>query len=324
MMTPLARVALAVILAALPVAGALAQTYPAKAIRVVVPFAPGGTSDIIGRTLGQRLSEAWKQPVIMDNRAGVAGSLGASIAAKSPPDGYTLLVGNVGPVAVNPQIYKAVEYDSIRDFTPITLAVTAPQIVVVHPSVPAKTFKEFNALVTRQKGNLTYGSSGPGSISHLCAELYKRMTKTDMLHVPFKASAFITTAVLAGEIDLVFSDMAVVLPHVQAGRLRALAVTGPKQTPLVPGIPTVSESGVPGFNMTSWWGMFGPAGMPRPIVNQLNTELVRILKTPEVHKTFATLGVDAANSTPEELAALVKAEVPKYAKLISEIGIPKQ
>jgi tripartite-type tricarboxylate transporter receptor subunit TctC len=324
MKTPLARITLAAILAAVPVAGVLAQTYPAKTIRVVVPFAPGGTSDIIGRTLGLRLSEAWKQPVIMDNRAGVAGSLGASIAAKSPPDGYTLLVGNVGPVAVNPQIYKAVEYDSIRDFTPITLAVTAPQIVVVHPSVPAKTFKEFNALVRAQKGNLTYGSSGPGSISHLSAELYKRMTKTDMLHVPFKASAFITTAVIAGEIDAVFSDMAVVLPHVQAGRLRALAVTGLKQTPLVPGIPTVSESGVPGFNMTSWWGMFGPAGMPRPIVNQLNTELVRILKTPEVHKTFATLGVDAANSTPEELAALVKAEVPKYAKLIAEIGIPKQ
>jgi len=324
MRTPLARIALAVTLAALPVSGAFAQAYPSKAIRVVVPFAPGGTSDIIGRTLGLRLSEAWKQPVIMDNRAGVAGSLGASIAAKSPPDGYTLLVGNVGPIAVNPQIYKAVEYDSIRDFTPITLAVTAPQIVVVHPSVPAKTFKEFNALVQRQKGNLNYGSSGPGSISHLCAELYKRMTKSDMLHVPFKASAFITTAVVSGEIDVVFSDMAVVLPHVQAGRLRALAVTGPKQTPLVPGIPTVSESGVPGFNMTSWWGMFGPAGMPRPIVNQLNTELVRILKTPEVHKTFATLGVDAANSTPEELAALVKAEVPKYAKLIAEIGIPKQ
>ena len=309
---------------ALAPAATPAQEYPAKAIRMVVPFAPGGTSDIIGRTLGQRLSEAWKQPVIMDNRAGVAGSLGASIAAKSPPDGYTLLVGNVGPVAVNPQIYKAVEYDSIRDFTPITLAVTAPQIVVVHPSVPAKTFKEFNALVQRQKGNLNYGSSGPGSISHLCAELYKRMTKSDMLHVPFKASAFITTAVLAGEIDLVFSDMAVVLPHVQAGRLRALAVTGPKQTPLVPGIPTVSESGVPGFNMTSWWGMFGPAGVPQPVVTRLNTELVRILKLPEVQKTFATLGVDAATSTPEELGALVRSEVPKYAKLISEIGIPKQ
>jgi tripartite-type tricarboxylate transporter receptor subunit TctC len=301
-----------------------AQTYPTKAIRVVVPFAPGGTSDIIGRTLGVPLSKAVGQPVVMDNRAGVAGSLGASIAAKSPPDGYTLLVGNVGPIAINNQVYKAVGYDSLRDFTPITLAVTAPQIVVVHPSVPAKTFKEFNAVVKSQKGKMTYGSSGPGSISHLCAELYKRMTKTDMLHVPFKASAFITTAVLAGEIDAVFSDMAVVLPHVQAGRLRALAVTGPKPTPLVPGLPTVADSGVPGFNMTSWWGMFGPAGIPQPIVTRLNTELTRILKTPEVQKTFATLGVDAATSTPEELAALVKAEVPKYAKLISEIGIPKQ
>ncbi|HSF21416.1 MAG TPA: tripartite tricarboxylate transporter substrate binding protein [Burkholderiales bacterium] len=324
MRRPLASVALAVSLVALPVAGALAQAYPAKAIRVVVPFAPGGTSDIIGRTLGQRLSDAWKQPVIMDNRAGVAGSLGASIAAKSPPDGYTLLVGNVGPIAINNQIYTAVGYDSLKDFTPITLAVTAPQIVVVHPSVPAKTFKEFNALVRKQKGNITYGSSGPGSISHLSAELYKRMTKTDMLHVPFKASAFITTALLGGEIDVVFSDMAVVLPHVQAGRLRALAVTGPKPTPLVPGLPTVSESGVPGFVMTSWWGMFGPAGVPQPIVTQLNKELTRILRTAEVQKTFATLGVDAATSTPEELAALVKSEVPKYAKLIAEIGIPKQ
>jgi tripartite-type tricarboxylate transporter receptor subunit TctC len=317
----LTSIALSVLLAPSLAAG---QAYPAKAIRVVVPFAPGGTSDIIGRTLGQRLSEAWKQPVIMDNRAGVAGSLGASIAAKSAPDGYTLLVGNVGPIAVNNQIYKAVEYDSLKDFTPITLAVTAPQIVVVHPSVPAKTFKEFNALVKNQKGNITYGSSGPGSISHLSAELYKRMTKTDMLHVPFKASAFITTALLSGEIDAVFSDMAVVLPHVQAGRLRALAVTGPKPTPLVPGVPTVSESGVPGFNMTSWWGMFGPAGLPQPVVTRLNTELVRILKLPDVQKTFATLGVDAATSTPEELAALVKSEVPKYAKLIQEIGIPKQ
>jgi tripartite-type tricarboxylate transporter receptor subunit TctC len=317
----LGSIAVAVLLAPSLAAG---QAYPSKAIRVVVPFAPGGTSDIIGRTLGQRLSEAWMQPVIMDNRAGVAGSLGAGIAAKSPPDGYTLLVGNVGPIAVNNQIYKAVEYDPISSFTPITLAVTAPQIVVVHPSVPAKSFKEFNALVKRQKGNINYGSSGPGSISHLSAELYKQMTGSDMLHVPFKASAFITTAVLAGEIDVVFSDMAVVLPHVQAGRLRALAVTGEKQTPLVPGLPTVAESGVPGFVMTSWWGMFGPAGIPQPIVTQLNTELTRILKTAEVQKTFATLGVDAATSTPQELSAMIKVEVAKYAKLIQKIGIPKQ
>jgi len=309
---------------ALVPATVLGQAYPSKAIRVVVPFAPGGTSDIIGRTLGQRLSEAWMQPVIMDNRAGVAGSLGAQIVVKSPADGYTLFVGNVGPIAINNQIYTSVTYDPVRDFTPITLAVTAPQIVVVHPSVPAKTLKEFTSLVRRHNGKITYGSSGPGSISHLSAELFKRMTKTDMLHVPFKASAFITTAVLGGEIDVVFSDMAVVLPHVQANRLRALAVTGPKQTPLVPGLPTVSESGVPGFEMTSWWGMFGPGGVPKPIVTQLNTELTRILRTPEVQKIFATLGVDAATSTPEQLSAMIKVEVAKYAKLIQEIGIPKQ
>lgn len=317
----LTGVALATLLAPNLAAG---QAYPAKAIRMVVPFAPGGTSDIIGRTLGQRLSEAWKQPVIMDNRAGVAGSLGTAVVVKSPPDGYTLLVGNVGPVAVNNQIYTAVTYDPIKDFTPITLAVTAPQIVVVHPSVPAKNMKEFQALVKRLPGKITYGSSGPGSISHLSAELYKQLTKTDMLHVPFKASAFITTALVGGEIDAVFSDMAVVLPHVQANRLRALAVTGPKPTPLVPGVPTVAESGVPGFSMTSWWGIFGPGGMPQPVVTQLNSELTRILRTAEVQKTFANLGVDAATSTPDELSAMVKTEVAKYGKLIQSIGIPKQ
>jgi len=302
----------------------LGQAYPAKAIRVVVPFPPGGTSDIIGRTLGQKLSEAWGQPVIMDNRAGVAGSIGAANAAKSPPDGYTLLVGNVGPVAINNSIYKSTGYDPLKDFAPITLAVTAPQIVVVHPSVPAKTFREFAALVKRNQGKINYGSSGPGSISHLSAELYKRMTKTDMLHVPFKGSALITIALLSGEVDVVFSDMAVVLPHVQAGKLRALAVTGPKPTPLVPGVPSVAESGVPGFNMTSWWGMLAPAGTPQPIVTRLNTELGRILRLADVRKTFATLGVDAATSTPEEFGGFIKTEVAKYTKLINELGIEKQ
>jgi len=302
----------------------LGQAYPSKAVRMVVPFAPGGTSDIIGRALGTRLSEAWMQPVITDNRVGVAGSLGAANAAKSPPDGYTLLVGNIGPVAINNSIYKSTGYDPLKDFTPITLAVTAPQLVVVHPSVPAKTFREFSALVKAHRGKITFGSSGPGSISHLSGELYKRMTKTDMLHVPFKASAFITTAVLGGEIDLVFSDMAVVLPHVQAGRLRALAVTGLKRTPLVPTMPTVAESGLPGFDMTSWWGVLGPAGLPQPIVTQLNSDLARILRLPDVQKNFATLGVDAATSTPEEFGNLIKAEVAKYTKLINDLGIEKQ
>jgi tripartite-type tricarboxylate transporter receptor subunit TctC len=178
--------------------------------------------------------------------------------------------------------------------------------------------------VKAHKGKITFGSSGPGSISHLSGELYKRVTKTDMLHVPYKSSAFITTAVLGGEIDVVFSDMAVVLPHVQAGRLRALAVTGLKPTPLVPGLPSVAESGLPGFEMTSWWGVLGPAGMPQPIVSRLNTELGRILRLAEVQKSFASLGVDAAASSPDEFVALIRTEVAKYAKLIQEIGIEKQ
>jgi tripartite-type tricarboxylate transporter receptor subunit TctC len=317
----LSGITLAVLLAPSLATG---QAYPSKAVRMVVPFAPGGTSDIIGRSLGQRLSEGWMQPVIMDNRVGVAGSLGAAYAAKQPPDGYTLLVGNIGPVAINSSIYKSVGYDPIKDFTPITLAVTAPQLVVVHPSVPAKTFKEFGALVKAHNGKITFGSSGPGSISHLAGELYKQMTRTDMLHVPFKASAFITTAVLGGEIDMVFSDMAVVLPHVQAGRLRALAVTSLKPSPLVPGMPSVAESGLPGFEMTSWWGVLGPAGLPQPIVTQLNSELTRILRAADLQKNFATLGVDATSSTPDEFSALIRSEVGKYAKLIEKIGIPKQ
>jgi tripartite-type tricarboxylate transporter receptor subunit TctC len=308
---------------ALAACAASAQTYPTKPIRMVVPFPPGGTSDVIGRTLGQKLSEAWGQPVVMDNRSGVAGSIGAAAAAKAPPDGYTLVVGNVGPVAVNPSIYKSVGYDPLKDFTPITLAVTAPQIVVVHPSVPAKSFKEFNALVKRH-GKINYGSSGPGSISHLAAELYKRETKSNMLHVPYKGSALITIALLSGEVDVVFSDMAVVLPHVQAGKLRALAVTSLKPTPLVPDVPSVAESGVPGFEMTSWWGVLGPAGIPQPTVERLNKELGRILKLPDVTKQFATLGVDAATSTPEQFAKLIKSEVTKYDKLIAAIGIEKQ
>jgi tripartite-type tricarboxylate transporter receptor subunit TctC len=319
MKSVLARISLAILLAALPTIAA-AQTYPTKSIRIVVPFPPGGTSDTIGRILGQKLTEAWKFQTIIDNRGGVAGSLGAAVAAKAPADGYSLLVGYVGPVAINHNIYRNVGYDPIKDFAPITLAVSAPQIVVVHPSVPAKTFKEFAALVKTHKGKINYGSSGPGSISHLSAELYKRMTKTDMLHVPFKGSALITIALLSGEVDVVFSDMAVVLPHVQAGKLRPLAVTSLKPTPLVPGVPSIAESGVPGFSMTSWWGILAPAGTPQPIVAQLNKELVRILQLADVKSAFAVLGVDTVFSTPDEMATLIKSEVAQYSKLIKDIG----
>ena len=317
----LVSVSLAVLLGALLSAGVIAQSYPTKSIRIIAPFPPGGTSDTIARILGQKLTEAWKHQTIVDNRGGVAGSLGSAIAAKAPADGYTLLVGNVGPVAINHNIYRNVGYDPIKDFAPISLAVSAPQIVVVHPSVPARTFKEFAALVKAQKGKINFGTSGPGSISHLSVELYKRMTGTDMLHVPFKGSALITIALLSGEIDVVFSDVAVVLPHVESGKLRALAVTSLKPTPLLPNLPSIADSGVPGFAMTSWWGVLAPAGTPQPIITQLNTELVRILQLPEVKKSFAGLGVDAVYSTPDEFARLIKSEVAQYAKLIKEVGI---
>ena len=318
MRTALAGLALAILLA--PATG-WGQAYPSKPIRMIAPFPAGGTSDTIARTIGQKLTEAWGQQVIVDNRAGVGGSLGSAAAAKSPPDGYTLLVGNVGPVAINVSTYRSVGYDPVKDFAPITLVVTGPQIVVVHPSVPAKTFKDFTALAKAHKGKLNYGSSGPGSVSHLSAELFKRMAKVDMEHIPYKGSALITNDLIAGHLDVVFSDMAVVLPHVKSGRLRALAVTGPKPTPLVPGVPTVAESGVPGFAITSWWGVLGPAGTPEPIITRLNTELGRIMQLADVKERFANLGVETITSTPAEFSAFIKSEIVKYTKLTNELGI---
>jgi tripartite-type tricarboxylate transporter receptor subunit TctC len=316
------RAASLLTLACCVAAPALGQTYPTKAIRIVAPFPAGGTSDTIARIIAQKLSEAWSQPVVVDNRGGVGGSLGTEVAAKSPADGYTLLVGNVSPVAINQNIYRKLGYDPVRDLAPISLAVTAPQIIVVHPSVPAKNIKELIAVARgrKDKDRLNFGSSGPGSISQLSAELFKIMAKVDMVHIPYKGSALITNDLLGGHLDIVFSDMAVVLPHVKGGKLRALAVTGPTSTPLVPGVPAVADT-VPGFVVESWWGVLGPAGVPEAVVTRLNTELVRILQTADVKERFANLGVEAKSSSVAEFSALIKAEIVRYAKLIKDIGI---
>lgn len=299
-----------------------AQTYPVKPIRIIAPFPAGGSSDTIARIIATRLNEAWSQQVMVDNRGGVGGSLGTELAVKAPPDGYTLVVGNVSPVAINANIYRKIGYDPVRDLTPISLAVVGPQIVVVHPSVPAKTIRELigAARGRKEKDRLNYGSSGPGSISMLAAELFKIMAKVDMVHIPYKGSAFITTDLVGGHLDIVFSDMAVVLPHVKSGRLRALAVTGAKPTPLVPGLPTMDAT-VPGFILESWWGVLGPAGIPDAVVTRLNTELARILQLNDVRERFASLGVEAKSSTPGEFSTLIKADIARYAKLIKEIGI---
>ncbi len=320
MKRPITALSLAAVLGALA-AGALAQTYPTKPIRVIAPFPAGGTSDTVARILGMKLTEAWGQQIVVENRAGVAGSLGSAAMAKSPPDGYTLLVGNTGPIAINVSMYKNVGYDPVRDFAPVTLAVGGPQIVVVHPSVPAKNIREFMALAKSHKERLNYGSSGPGSVSHLSAEMFKKLTRLDLVHIPYKGSALITPALIGGHVDVVFSDLPVMLPHVKAGKVRALAVTGDKSTPLVPGVPTVAESGVPGLVFISWWGVLAPTGTPEPIISRLNAEIGRILALNDVKERFAALGVDAIPSTPQAFGSFIKAEVEKYATLIKDVGI---
>ena len=308
---------------ALPVlnaAHAAETAYPTKPIRLIAPFPAGGTSDTIARTLGQKLTEAWKQGVVVDNRGGVGGIVGTTMAARAPADGYTLLVGNVGPVAINGSLYKGLEYDAVRDFVPVTMAAAGPNIVVVNPAVKAANIKELVAYI-KGGGKIDFGTSGAGSISHLAAEMFMTMTGTKMLHVPYKGSALIVNDLLGGQIQISFSDMPVALPHVKAGKLRALAVTGAKSTPLVPGVPSVAEAGITGYGIESWWGVLVPTGTPKDVTAKLNSELVRILNTQEVKDRFAALGVEAVPSTQAQFAQTINVEIAKFAKLIKDVGI---
>ncbi len=307
-------------LASVAALAADAGSYPAKPIRLIAPFPAGGTSDTIARTIGQKLAEAWKQSVVIDNRGGVAGIIGTEMAAHAPADGYTALVANVTPVAINGSLYKSLPYNSVRDFAPVTLVAAGPNIVVVNPSVPAKTIKEL-VVLAKSGVKIDYGSSGAGSISHLAAEMFKNMTGTQMLHVPYKGSALIINDLLGGQIQISFSDMPVALPHVKAGKLRALAVTGAKSTPLVPGVPSMAEAGVPGYAIDSWWGLLVPAGTPKEIAAKLNAETVRVLHLPDVNERFASLGVEAIPGTQEQFAQTINVEIAKYSKLIKDVGI---
>ena len=296
------------------------NSYPTKPIRLIAPFPAGGTSDTIARTLGQKLTEAWGQGVVVDNRGGVGGIVGTTMARHAPADGYTLLVGNVSPVAINGSLYKSLGYDAVRDFAPVTMAAAGPNIVVVNPAVNAKTIKELIALI-KGGAKVDFGTSGAGTISHLAGEMFQNMTGTKMLHVPYKGSALIINDLLGGQIQISFSDMPVALPHVKAGKLRALAVTGAKSTPLVPGVPSVAEAGVAGYAIDSWWGVLVPTGTPKEVVAKLNTELVRILNLPEVKDRFAALGVEAVPSTQAQFAQTINSEIAKFAKLIKEVGV---
>jgi len=310
--------ALGTSLAASPV---IAQQYPTKAVRLIVPFPPGGGNDILARAVGQRLSERLGQQVVVDNRGGAGGLVGATLAATALPDGYTLFLASLGNLAVNPALHEKPPYDPIRDFAPITLLATSSFIIVVTNSLPATSIKEFVALAKAKPGSLNYGSAGAGSSLHLTAEIFRQATGINIVHVPYKGTAPAITELIAGQVQVMFSTMPPALSQVRAGKLRGLGVTTAKRAAAAPELPTVAEAGFPGFDVSNWQGMVGPAKLPRALVDRLNADLNAVLKTPQMVDTLAAQGLEAAGGTPQQFAALIKTEVAKYAAVIKAAGI---
>lgn len=309
------------LIAAFGVIGAVqAQTYPAKPVRIVVPYPPGGTTDILTRLIGQKLSETWGQQAIIDNRAGASGNIGADAVVRSAGDGYTLLSASTVHT-VNPSLYSKLSYDPLKDFTPITLLAQVANILVVHPSLPVKSVKEFIAFAKARPGQLNFSSAGNGSAPHLTAEMFKTMTGVDIVHVPYKGAPPAMTDLLAGHVALTFATAPSAVPYVRSGRLNALGVSSAARIPALPDVPTIAEAGVPGYESIGWNGLVGPAGMPRAVVNKLNAEVVKILQAPEVVKRLGDLGLETRTSTPAEFAAFLKVEVVKWAKVVKDAGV---
>jgi tripartite-type tricarboxylate transporter receptor subunit TctC len=298
--------------------------YPEKPVRLVAPFVPGGPTDIVARVVAQRLGEALGQTVIVDNRGGAAGAIGCEIVARSVPDGYTIMIGSSGNLAVAPALFAKLPYDPVKDFQPITQTTAGPQILVVNANVPAKTFAEFLALARAKPGSLNYGSGGAGTTTQLGPELLKSMAKIDIVHVPYKGTGQALADVIGGQVHMMMSSLLPAMPHVKSGRLRGLAVTGLKRTPALPEMPTVAESGVPGFETTSWHGMVVPAKMPKPLVTRLHTEMVKLLNLPDVKTLFLAQGMETVGNTPDEFAAYIKGETTKWTRVIREIGLKPQ
>jgi tripartite-type tricarboxylate transporter receptor subunit TctC len=297
-----------------------AETYPIKPVRMIVPYAPGGNADIQARYIAERLSDTLGKPVVVDNRAGANGIIGAELAARSPPDGYTLLlVANT--FTVNPGLYPNVPFDTVKDFQPITLVGDTPLLFVAHPAVAASSVKELVALAKSRPSQLNYGTSGNGSPSHLGAALFEVMTGVKLVHVPYKGMAASNVGVMSGEIQLGFPSMTSVLPHVKTGKLKAFAITVKSRSALAPDIPTMAEAGVPGYEASIWNGLLAPAGTPRPIVNRLNEAVAQILKTPQAQERYANVGAEIRYDSPEEFHTLIRSDVAKWAKVIKARGI---
>ena len=303
-------------------AAASAQVYPTKAVRVVVPYPAGGYYDLLARVIGGKLAETWSQPFVVENRIGANGMIGTDFVAKSAPDGYTIMMGGIGPLGINPSMYAKLPYNPVRDFAPIIHVASAPNVLVVHPSVDARSVKELISLARAKPGQLTFSSAGSGSSQHLSGEMLKTMEGISITHVPYKGSAPGVTAVLGGEVTMMFGTMADVVEHVRGGKLRALAVTSARRIPVLPDVPTMVEAGVPGYEATAWFGMVGPAGMPREIVTKLNQEINRVLQTPDVLARISQQGsAEIVGGSPEQYGAFIRAEVAKWGNVVKEAGL---
>jgi tripartite-type tricarboxylate transporter receptor subunit TctC len=300
---------------------AASAAYPEKPIRIIVPFSAGGATDMLARMLGQKLQESWGQPVVVENRAGAGGNIGADAVAKAAPDGYTLLLVAAGFMAVNPHVYSNLTYDSVRDFAPITNLVTAPLLLVTHPSVPVKTFQEYVKLVQSQPGKFIVGNGGVGTAQHLGGEYLDMVAKMKSLHVPYKGSAPATTDLLGGQVQAMLDNMVTLIPHVKSGKLRALAVTSKERVAILPDVPTVSESGLPGFETGTWYGIVAPAGTPKDIVNKLQKESVRVIALPELRDRLLQQGLQPVGDSPEEFARFIVAEREKAGRIVKAANI---
>jgi tripartite-type tricarboxylate transporter receptor subunit TctC len=300
--------------------GSHGQTYPNKPIRMIVPFSPGGTSDTLARILGQKLTEVWAQQVVVDFRPGASGIIGTEIAMRAPADGYTLMHGNMSQFAINPSLYARVPYDTLRDFAPLSLVATAPQLLVVNPALGAKSVRELVDLARAKPGALNFGSGGQGTLAFVGGEMFKAATGVNMVHVSYKGTVLALNDLIGGQVQLLFSDMPIALPHAKTGKLRALAVTSRQRTPLVQGMPTVAESGVPGYELVNWWGILAPRGVPPAIMDKITGEIARAQGLPDLKERYANLGVEATNSTPDEFAAYIRAEAARFGKVLKETG----
>ncbi len=315
-----ARFVLALSLA-LAAAGALGQGYPSKAIRIIVPYTPGGTSDILARSIGQKLNQAWGQPVVVENRAGANGNIGANMVARSPADGYTLLLADVGALAISPSVFPDLPFDPAKDFAPVVLISYSPHVLGVHASVPAKSVKELIDLAKSKPGQLNFATAGVGSAPHLAGIEFALRAGIQWTYIPYQGGSAAVIDVVAGHADVLFNGMLPVVPHLKGGKLRALAVSSAKRTAAAPEVPTVAESGLPGFETGSWQGMLAPAGTPREIIDRLNAEIRRILATPELKKQLADQGTEVRAGPPEELERFIQTEIPRWAAVVKNSGV---